>query len=461
MKEILTRIKEGRGKRVKKHNNLVQSSQRKELSVLAQKLLLFTFTSKYNKEGANIINYREFLTSVGGKSRQLVDIACHQLSSQTIWIDNSTEEEIDKKYIPIFEEIHLKGSKIEYTFNRRIIDLVNPTSNYLSFDYSNVINLRKDHSPRLYELLRNGVDKYPTRVFTCLEIIEKLGLDKKNYLNKKGNGYSFAPLTEMLKDKIKHINDLTDINVTLTTNKKRNYTSYIFYRESKKKTEPSSNLLFADILEAYSQYMSLFEKNGGTSMTNQLNSYYAKVFEEVKSKFGEKHIEVRTKNVIVEYFNGLSKSIPEEQMRVMFLESMMINYINNDIRSPLENYKDDKLQKLEQSIVDQLLSSTISTPEVVDDEIESEQQPMQASLDFGASSQMHNSDFEVKLEKLKVRLGEIGIPKTTIKLAAQKYMDNPKWKIWPEINNVKMAMKDGEKFPNKYTLRKFIEESEG
>ena len=61
-----------------------------------------------------------------------------------------------------------------------------------------------------------------------------------------------------------------------------------------------------------------------------------------------------------------------------------------------------------------------------------------------------------KIQRLQKRLKEIGMDQETIQLALGCYAKNPSWKIWPEVNAVKMAIKDGEKFPNKHTLKKWI-----
>ncbi|UZS00232.1 replication initiation protein [Chondrinema litorale] len=61
-----------------------------------------------------------------------------------------------------------------------------------------------------------------------------------------------------------------------------------------------------------------------------------------------------------------------------------------------------------------------------------------------------------KIQRLQQRLKEIGMDMETTQLALNLYAKNPDWKIWPEVNAVKMAIKDGEKFPNKHTLKKWI-----
>ncbi|ANQ52890.1 replication initiation protein (plasmid) [Flammeovirga sp. MY04] len=436
--EILTRIQGERNKRVKKHNNLVQSNQKKELSVLAQKLLLYVFTIKYNQDESNKIYYRDFLTSVGGKSKIHIDIACQQLSTQTIHIDLSSNNFLDKKYIPIFEVIHLKGSYVYYIFNRRIKEYINPTGNYLSFDYMNVINLRKDHTPRLYELLRNGVGKYPTKMYSCLDLIEKLGLNKHNYLNKKGDGYSFSTLTEMIKEKISHINEHTDINITFVTNKKRNYSNYIFYREKKSTVKEPVSKKGGVHLE-FEKYYNLFTEHdrNQSKIHKVFESFCEKLRQEIHLKYGEEKLNEKLKCVIVKYFNSLLKTITDVQTQLILLESIMLNYINNDIKSPLEGFNENKC--LKNNNVDSFKS-----------------QPKSLGNNIVVKS---NKQFEEKLHKLKIRLLDIGLSNEVIQEAQEKYVDNPKWNIWPEINDVRMAIRDSQKFPNKYTLKKFILES--
>jgi|GEM_PF-4884854 len=67
-----------------------------------------------------------------------------------------------------------------------------------------------------------------------------------------------------------------------------------------------------------------------------------------------------------------------------------------------------------------------------------------------------SAELQDKIQRLQERLKEIGMNTETIQLAIDCYAKNPAWKIWPEVNAVKMAIKDGEKFPNKHTLKKWI-----
>lgn len=68
----------------------------------------------------------------------------------------------------------------------------------------------------------------------------------------------------------------------------------------------------------------------------------------------------------------------------------------------------------------------------------------------------HSADLQDKMDRLQERLKEIGMDKETIQLAIRCYAKNPDWKIWPEVNALKMAIKDGNKFPNKHMLKKWI-----
>lgn len=62
-----------------------------------------------------------------------------------------------------------------------------------------------------------------------------------------------------------------------------------------------------------------------------------------------------------------------------------------------------------------------------------------------------------KVQRLQLRLQEIGLEAKTISFALEKYQATPNWKIWPEVNKTKSAMMDKKEFPNKFTLKKFIE----
>ncbi|MBB3696927.1 RepB family plasmid replication initiator protein [Flammeovirga yaeyamensis] len=97
---------------------------------------------------------------------------------------------------------------------------------------------------------------------------------------------------------------------------------------------------------------------------------------------------------------------------------------------------------LKTDVVNEVEETIEVTPEVVN-----EPPPVQGSLDF---------EFQGKLNKLPVRLGELGLPQDVIQIAVSKYQQNPNWKIWKEINDVKMAMRDKQNFPNIHTLKKWI-----
>lgn len=66
------------------------------------------------------------------------------------------------------------------------------------------------------------------------------------------------------------------------------------------------------------------------------------------------------------------------------------------------------------------------------------------------------SAFQDKLIRLEERFKEIGLDKDVIKKGLERYQFNPTWKVWPEVNGTKLAMKEGRDFPNKHTLKKFI-----
>ncbi|NLR91597.1 replication initiation protein [Flammeovirga agarivorans] len=83
----------------------------------------------------------------------------------------------------------------------------------------------------------------------------------------------------------------------------------------------------------------------------------------------------------------------------------------------------------------------------VESKVVEEPQPMQSSIDF---------EFQGKINKLHTRLTELGMAQDIVRLAVQRYQSNPNWKIWPEVNAVKMAQKDGQNFPNVHTLKKWI-----
>ncbi|ANQ52914.1 replication initiation protein (plasmid) [Flammeovirga sp. MY04] len=92
-------------------------------------------------------------------------------------------------------------------------------------------------------------------------------------------------------------------------------------------------------------------------------------------------------------------------------------------------------------------------------EAKAKPQPQQQDL-FNQEPTMSPKEieFQEKISKLAVRLKELGITQAVIKKAQNRYSQNPKWGIWKEINDTKMAIRDSQNFPNKHTLKKFIEE---
>ncbi|NLR93284.1 MULTISPECIES: replication initiation protein [Flammeovirga] len=121
-----------------------------------------------------------------------------------------------------------------------------------------------------------------------------------------------------------------------------------------------------------------------------------------------------------------------------------------------------------QATVKELLSQQKSAPiDITEVEVVTEQEKTSSNI-AGAgqqdlfsqnTAQPTGDDFEEKLHRLQIRLKEIGLTQAVIKVAVVKYKKNPSLKIWGEINKVKMAMRDNAQFPNKHTLKKWIEEA--
>ncbi|MBB6463874.1 replication initiation protein [Flammeovirga kamogawensis] len=118
---------------------------------------------------------------------------------------------------------------------------------------------------------------------------------------------------------------------------------------------------------------------------------------------------------------------------------------------------DEKTKQTYLKQIGKLPKTSSNTKDVQTDEIITKKAPTQQTL-FDESTPSVSPEFKEKLDKLSMRLGEIGLEKSVIKVALNKYTENPTWKIWPEVNNVRMAIKDGKDFPNKHTLKKVINE---
>ncbi|OHX64730.1 replication initiation protein [Flammeovirga pacifica] len=153
--------------------------------------------------------------------------------------------------------------------------------------------------------------------------------------------------------------------------------------------------------------------------------------------FNKKESEKKTIAAPVQMQNNHTTTNPEEDVPQNALQKKM------KMLQSLGFSREEILRELLKTDVVNEVEETIEvTPEVVNDP-----PPVQASLDF---------EFQSKLNKLPVRLAELGLQQDVIQVAVSKYQQNPAWKIWKEINDLKMAIRDKQNFPNVHTLKKWI-----
>ncbi|NLR93522.1 replication initiation protein [Flammeovirga agarivorans] len=351
MKDLIVNISSGKQK-VRRSNHFINAEDRKTLTPLAQKVLLYFFTVVDRSKPEDMVTFDiKDLYGIKKLNRSHyvnVDKACRLLSESSLkFTTGEPGKHFKGKYIPIFSEVNIDGCMVSFEFNQKFSKLLTPSDNYTDYMFQNINEMRSTFSMRVYELLKQGVGRYKTREFTVVELKKLLAIDGKPTYNR------FAMLKNRVLDvACREITEKSDLNATWEISKKVKRTV-------------------------------------------------------VAVKF---HMELKD-------------------------------------------------QTLELDTVRQDITSNVSFESQA--EIEEEPKTTQASINFGGSNLNATivppqNDFDDKVEKLKLRLEEIGVSKATIAAAVKKYRTFPTWKIWPEVNAVRMAVKDGNKFPNKHTLRKFI-----
>lgn len=170
---------------------------------------------------------------------------------------------------------------------------------------------------------------------------------------------------------------------------------------------------------------------------------------EVSGKKGNTTTKIKILWQLKSEVQALEQNEAEDIKDVEVISSTVSDVDNTD------DYKDELSDLINQGLLSQEVIDQINKAKEL---AKQKSAPVQASLDFSAPKKITKVHQE-KIEKLRVRLKEIGLPKSVIELAVKKYTENINWKIWPQVNHVKMAMRDGEKFPNKHTLKKWIEEA--
>lgn len=335
--------------KVRRSNEFTNARAKGSLNPLASKLVVYAMsqiTDKENLKGS--FHIREFFPKGNLSSHyRRVHQACQDLA-QTAYI---TRKEFDDKnfkakYRPLLgsDGIDIEDGMISFQFNKHFYNEIFPERNYTEYLFGNIYGMRSSYSIAIYELLKQGVDRYESRIFELGELKGILGISTDTKTSKTYEIFSQLK-RRVLDQACNEITEKSDLDASWEVYKKlgRKVHSIIFYMKRK-----DSYDLQLDTLE---------EKEA----------------------------------IAIDAGSGLKGS---------------------------------------------------SEPVVADISVESPK---------------FSAEFKDKLNRLGVRLGEIGLSMSVRKQAIEKYRQNPNWGIWKEINAVKMAMKDGEKFPNRNTLKKFIE----
>ncbi|NME70548.1 replication initiation protein [Flammeovirga aprica] len=218
---------------VKRHNTLVKAHQKTTLSLIAQKLLFFSFTLK-EQDLDETLEFRvaDFLgRAPGGKDIKNIDQACDELSSAKVrqgsGINDADYEanDFNRKYIALFDTIEINKTKVSFKFNRTFKSFLGPTSNYTLYLFGNLKDIRSPHAVRLYDYLIGGVGKYTERLVELNELKSILGVaDRKSY-----NVFNTFK-NSVLEPAVNGIDEHSDIHLSYTPVRKsgRKYTHILF-----------------------------------------------------------------------------------------------------------------------------------------------------------------------------------------------------------------------------------------
>ncbi|MBB6462175.1 replication initiation protein [Flammeovirga kamogawensis] len=391
--DILNKIRTSSNK-VKRSNRFIKAKQKKPLPLVSQKLLLFAFTlNDLTVEDEIEFKVSEFLgRHPGGKDLKQLDFGCDALSSAKITLG--------------------EGDHDSKTFDREYIPLfskikLDKTSIKFQFNgnFKNILSPSSNYTQYLYSSVRHMRSPHAVRMYDLLS----QGVGKYNSrkisveelksilgLSESKSYKSFAAFNRSILQKcLKDINENTDLEVNLELIKTgRRCTHLEFFFKKKEKEQPKT----IEIGQTANQ------PANNTAQEPQQNSLQQKM----------KMLQSL----------GFSR---EEILRELLKTDVEVG----------GNEQEDTIDVDPVTVTEQPTQQTVTTPRTAS----------QGSLDF---------DFQEKVNKLHLRLNEIGLTADIVSIAIKKYQSDPNWKIWPELNNVKMAMRDGASYPNKHTLKKWI-----
>lgn len=220
-----------RAELVKRPNQIIEANTQLPIPGLAQKLFIYTNTF-HNEDYSKPITFK--LSSfygryVGGQNLKDVDKACQLLKSSMIMFYTPLDKNSGlpvvigkdgdvsllnkgyrKEYVSIFDRIVLDKTKVTFEYSDNLLPYLNAKSNYTTYIYGNIRQMRSKYGPKLYDLLSRGIGFYESRKIAVEDFRSVFGLEKhKTY-------QSYGRLKQsVITPSIKDINKNADIEVTL------------------------------------------------------------------------------------------------------------------------------------------------------------------------------------------------------------------------------------------------------
>lgn len=424
---------------VKRHNNLVRAHQKTTLSLIAQKLLFFSFTVK-EQDLDKTLEFRmaDFLgRAPGGKDVKNIDQACDELSSAKIKQGSGTndsdyeDKDFNRTYIALFDTIEINKTKVSFKFNRTFKKFLGPSNNYTQYLFSNLKSIRSPHAVRLYDFLIGGVGKYTERLVELNELKSVLGVaDKKSY-----NVFNTFK-NSVLEPAVNGNDKSSDINLSYTPIRRsgRKYTHILF--EFSKKTVETAEQNVADVGE---EALNIANKQKIQSMRDMhlpdsiINATIKELFKEQS-----KVVDITDRQV----------DIPQEESIDVNLAVGKGNF--TPVNLPCPQYGNDKLLFTE-------LSSKLAQKLNYFGEYDFK------TKKYGEWHQVYVDELNKQLNAFFKDMKALGIGNKVIDLALHDFVstlenDQILRPLKKEIKDLKNAIKNNEMFPNRNSFNKMVKE---
>lgn len=254
-----------RAELVKRPNQIIEANTQLPIPGLAQKLFIYTNTF-HTEDYSKPITFK--LSSfygryVGGQNLKDVDKACQLLKSSMIMFYTPMDKNSGlpviigkdgdvsllskgyrKEYVSIFDRIVLDKTKVTFEYSDNLLPYLNAKSNYTTYIYGNIRQMRSKYGPKLYDLLSRGIGFYESRKITVDNFRSVFGLEKhKTY-------QSYGRLKQsVITPSIKDINKNADIEVTLKEYKQGRTIKVLEFYFSGKVDHPQRENDFASSME--------------------------------------------------------------------------------------------------------------------------------------------------------------------------------------------------------------------